>query len=155
MNVRLRKVTDEDAAQLCALWGGSDPLPGYCLPGNEEDTAKQINEWNRGEANGACFEMLLIEADGSPAGLVSLYEREEGISLGISVHPSCQRRGIGGQAVGLAAERARACGYKSLISQCREDNKASIALHEKCGFELKGKYVNSKGRTALCWRMKL
>ena len=155
MIVRLRYLTGADAERLCALWGGDDPLPGYRIPGNEEETDRLIAEWSRGEANGARFFMLLIEADGSPAGLVSLYERAEGLSLGISVHLSCQRRGIGRQAVGLAAEFARAGGYRTLISQCRDDHEASIALHKKCGFERTGKRVNSKGRTVLCWRMEL
>ena len=148
--ISLRKLNRADAARLCALWSG-DRLPGYSLPGDSEQMEELIDQWNRGETGGRRFYMLLIESDGMPEGLVSLFERDEGVSLGISVHPSVQRKGIGTGAVLLAMEFAAGEGWKRLISECREDNTASIALHEKCGFRRTGEKINRKGNRVICW----
>lgn len=148
--ISLKRPEPEDAAQLCARWA-SDRLPGYRLPVNEAEMKALIAEWNRGEAQGRRFYMLLIEADGEYAGLVSLFEKGSGASLGISVHPEFQRRGIGRAAVFRAAEFAAACGWETLFSECRADNAASIALHEKCGFKRTGERINRKGNSVICW----
>ena len=132
--ILLRKPEAAEAAELCKIWA-PDCLPGYQLPMDEEEMKALIAEWNRGEAQGRRFYMLMIEADGKRAGLVSLFEKEQGTSLGISVHPAYQKRGIGTKAVYLAEEFALDCGWKTIVSECRMDNAASIALHEKCGFE--------------------
>jgi len=151
----LRRLERQDAARLSALWGGGEPLIGYRLPENEEELAALIDEWNRGEARGAYFEMLLIEEDGEPAGLVSLFGRGKDVSFGISVHPRLQRRGIGRRAALLAADHARTNGWACLISECRTDNRASMALHEGCGFRRTGERINAKGNSVICWEMTL
>ena len=148
--ISLRKPEAADAAKLCARWS-PDCLPGYLIPADEEEMKALIAEWNRGEAQGKRFYMLLIEADGEPCGLVSLFEKERGASLGISVQPDFQRRGIGTEAVRLAAESALACGWENLLSECRTDNAASIALHERCGFMRTGERVNRRGNRVICW----
>lgn len=71
--IRLRRLDRQDAARLSALWGRGEPLIGYHLPSDAAEMAALIDEWNRGEVRGAYFEMLLIEEDGEPAGLVSLF----------------------------------------------------------------------------------
>ena len=153
--IRLRKLCESDAASICRAWTGAQPLPGYLIPEDEARTAELIAEWNRGEARETRFEMLLIERNGQPAGLLSLLERGRDASLGISVHPTMQRQGIGAEAVRQAAEFAQSVGWDSLVSECRADNAASIALHEKCGFEQTGSRVNRKGNRVIVWRLTL
>ena len=146
----LRRIDRSDAARLCALWSGNR-LPGYSLPADQTAMEALIDQWNRSGENGERFHMLLIEADGAPAGLISLFGRGDGASLGISVHPSVQRRGIGTGAVLLAVEFAAGEGWKRLISECRADNTGSIALHKKCGFRRTGERINRKGSRVICW----
>ena len=153
--IRLRKPERSDAARLCVIFAGEVGLPGYHLPKDEEDMNALIDEWNRGEVGGRRFEMLLIEADGLLAGLLSLFEQGRGASLGISVHPAFQRRGIGKRAVQLAAEYAISLGWETLISECRTDNAASIALHEACAFRRIGKRINRKGNCVIDWEKRL
>lgn len=153
MIVRLRRPLEQDAEALMRIWPAQAPLPGYRLPENLKEMQALIEEWNRGEVRGRRFEMLLIEADGVPAGLISLYEGEGCASFGISVHPSLQRRGIGRRATELAAEHACALGCKRLNSQCLSENEASIALHEACGFIKTGEFINAKGKRVIGWTL--
>lgn len=152
--ISLRRVGREDAARLCAIWSG-DRLPGYSLPDDAAQMEALIEEWNRDNGCGRRFYMLLIEADGMPAGLISLFEKEDGASMGISVHPSFQRRGIGAGAVLLAEAFAGGFPWKRLTSECRADNAGSIALHEKCGFCRTGERINRKGNRVICWEKAL
>lgn len=153
--IRLRRLDRQDAARLSALWGRGEPLIGYHLPSDAAEMAALIDEWNRGEVRGAYFEMLLIEEDGEPAGLVSLFGKGEDVSFGISVHPRMQRRGIGRRAALLAAEYARTNGWERLISECQPENRASMALHEGCGFYRTGERINRKGNRVICWEKPL
>lgn len=45
-----------------------------------------------------------------------------------------------------ALEYAKGKGYTVAVGDVRDDNTASIALHEKLGFEMDRKYVNKQGR---------
>ena len=148
--ISLRSPEAADAKKLCARWA-PDHLPGYRIPEDAEEMNALIAEWNRGKVQGRRFRMLLIEVDGESAGLVSLYEKEAGVAIGISVHPDFQKRGIGTEAVALAAEFARLFGREKFVSECRTDNAASIALHEKCGFKRTGERVNRRGNRVICW----
>ena len=148
--IGLRRIERADAERLCALWA-QDRLSGYSIPADPAQMEALIEEWNRAGEDGRRFYMLLIEADGMPAGLISLFEKEDGASMGISVHPSFQRRGIGTGAVFQAEEFARTFSWRRLISECWSDNAGSIALHEKCGFRRTGERINRKGNRVICW----
>ena len=52
-----------------------------------------------------------------------------------------------GDARKTALEYAKEKGYTAAVGDVRDDNTASIALHEKLGFEMDRKYVNKQGRT--------
>lgn len=155
MMTTLRFLRKEDAGPLAEKWAGRNALPAYSLPDEREEMERLIEAWNGGTCGGKRFDMLLIEEDGAAAGLLSLYGQEEGVSLGISVHPSMQRRGIAARAVKLAADYARKAGWTRMISQCRADNCASIALHRKCGFEETGRGRNRKGNDVIFWQIDL
>jgi len=152
--ISLRRIERADAARLCSLWAG-DRLPGYSLPGTVADMEALIEKWNQSEGCGGRFYMLLIEEGGMPAGLISLLERSEGASLGISVHSDYQGRGIGTEAVLQAMGFAASFSWKRLLSECRADNMASIALHRKCGFARTGERINRRGNRVICWEKTL
>lgn len=149
--VTLRRVSPDDAEWMADRWTGAHPLPGYALPDEADGMERLINLWNQGMYQGRRFEMLMIEADGQPAGLLSLYGQGENVSLGVCVHPSMQRKGAASGAVAWAVEYAREQGWKRITSECREDNLASMALHKKCGLTETGRKVNRKGNKVVCW----
>ncbi len=153
--MELRRVERKDAAFILTHWAGDRPLPGYSFPSDETEIVRLIDEWSIGVYQGVYFEMLMIVREGETAGLLSLLQKANSVSLGISVHPLHQRRGVAAQAVRLAAEYARAGRWENMVSECRVDNAASIALHEKCGFKRLGTRINRKGNPVYCWEMRL
>jgi len=58
--------------------------------------------------------------------------------LAVYVQPQAQGRGIASRLMAALIEHAKANNIHTLIAAIDEDNKASIALHEKLGFELAG-----------------
>lgn len=153
--VKLRKLSLKDAEFISARWTGKNPLPGYSLPEGRREMEEVIRTWNQGVFQGERFDMLLIELDGLPAGLLSLYGHGADVSLGVCVHPDMQRKGAAAAAIALAKEYARGQGWRKITSECRTDNKASIALHKKCGLRETGRRINKKGNEVVCWELLL
>ena len=60
----------------------------------------------------------------------------------VYVSPAAQRRGVGQAILAALIEQARARGLKAMVGGIDSANAASIALHEKAGFEIQG---NLKG----------
>lgn len=95
--------------------------------------------------DGRFFAAYVIAEGNRTAGVITLYERSEGvISIGPEVFRRFRRRGIATkamrQAIGLARER----GYHTVLQEVRLDNPASVALHEKCGFETDGRTIKTR-----------
>ena len=100
--------------------------------------------------DGKYFELFAVMDNDICVGLVSLYEtapRE--ISCGPEIKPQFRRRGYGYWAVITALERATLLGYTQAVAQVRQDNTASIALHQKLGFSLYRSYTNKKGHSVM------
>ena len=95
---------------------------------------------------GKYFELYAVLCDAVCVGFVSLYETAPGeISCGPEIKPQYRQQGYGYFAVKIALERANLMGYTKAIAQIRQDNTASIALHQKSGFTLRRSYTNRKG----------
>jgi phosphinothricin acetyltransferase len=60
----------------------------------------------------------------------------------VYVAPAAQRRGVGRAILAALVDHARARGLKAMVGGIDSANAASIALHEKAGFEIQG---NLKG----------
>jgi L-amino acid N-acyltransferase YncA len=60
----------------------------------------------------------------------------------VYVSPAARRRGVGQAILAALIEQARARGLKAMVGGIDSANAASIALHEKAGFEIQG---NLKG----------
>jgi RimJ/RimL family protein N-acetyltransferase len=142
--VSLREFDESDAA---ALRAGQ-------YPGAEtEDIGAMIRDWREKTYQGKYFEMLAVTDDGRVVGSVSLYERSANIaSAGIEIFPAERRKGYAEEAMRLILERAAGRGFRAVQDQVAGDNAASIALHEKTGFETDGYiYTNARGREVMLY----
>lgn len=98
--------------------------------------------------NGAYFEFLVIYNDDTVIGFMNLFAHSNHIiSCGPEIRECFKRQGFGYLAEAMALEYAKEKGYTAAVGDVRDDNTASIALHEKLGFEMDRKYVNKQGRT--------
>lgn len=78
---------------------------------------------------------FFIRLDGAHAGGVTVHSVcGDAFSYGIAVAPSLRGRGAAAGALTLLFERMRARGFARAVVRVREDNAASLALHEKLGF---------------------
>ena len=104
-------------------------------------------KWEEKEFSGKYFEMFAIVKGNEIVGMISLYQHSASvISCGPEIFECYRKQGIGGEAMMLAMEIAKNKGYKLMSQQIRLNNTASIALHNKLGFETDGYiYINKKG----------
>ena len=99
---------------------------------------------------GKYFELFAVMDDDMCVGFVSLYETAPGqISCGPEIKPQYRQQGYGYLAVRAALEQATLMGYTMAIAQIRQDNTASISLHQKLGFALCRSYTNKNGHPVL------
>ena len=145
--IELRKFTAADAdAVRQRLY--PDLVPGQIT--------EMIGQWNAGTFDGKFFRMFAVLSDGEIAGTVSLLQQEEScVSFGIEITEGCRRRGIAAEAGAQVLRYAAQRGYRKVISQVRQDNAASIALHRKLGFVLTEKTVNRKGNPVFLYEKDL
>jgi L-amino acid N-acyltransferase YncA len=58
--------------------------------------------------------------------------------VSVYVTPACFRRGIGGALLRALVEESERAGLWTLLAGIFPENRASIVLHERCGFKLLG-----------------
>ena len=105
-----------------------------------------ITQWNTCQYNGRYFEMLAVEADGSIVGYVSLFDQgNRTASEGVEIYLPYRRKGFAFSALKQLGDHAKHLGYDTMTAQIRQDNIASIALHEKLGFAITGSFTNKRG----------
>ncbi len=94
------------------------------------------------------FEILVVYEDDIVIGFMNLFAHSKHIiSCGPEIKDEFQNKGFGFSAETKALEYAKNKGYTIAVGGVDENNTASIALHEKLGFELDRKYLNKQGRT--------
>ena len=144
--IGLRPFTDDDAAII-----REKQMPDASM----DEVRGMIKAWEAEIYQGRYFEMLALTADHAVVGSVSLYGHTETIaSVGIEIFPDERGRGYAAEGMRLILEKARARGYRIIQDQVRADNAASIALHEKLGFETDGYvYKNAKDREVLIYML--
>lgn len=100
--------------------------------------------------NGRFFELFAIMEGDVCVGFVSLYAHSDtDISCGPEIKPPYRKQGFAYLAVKRALEHAKQLGFTKAIAQVRQDNIASIALHQKLGFTAHRDYFNKRGRPVL------
>ena len=78
----------------------------------------------------------LIRLDGAHAGGITVHSvRGDAFSYGIAIAPRHRRRGAAFAALCSLFELMRADGFARAVVQVEARNEASLALHEKLGFE--------------------
>ena len=99
--------------------------------------------------------LFVRPSDGRIVGYVSLYERgRTTASVGAEIIPCERGKGAASEALALLTRYASEQGYRVLLDQIRADNKASVRLHEKLGFETDGYvYTNQRGHEVLLYVM--
>ena len=136
----------------------AEVLQTYNLSGkSNDDIISMIHDWNTLSYNGRYFEMFAIQEDATVVGSISIYERSKSIaSLGIEIFAPYRRKGYAYDAMRLLMGHAKRKGFKIILQQVRNENHASIRLHEKLGFETDGNvYENQKGHKVLIYLMPL
>lgn len=113
-----------------------------------DEIKSMIDDMNTKTYHNLYFEMFGIFDDNHLIGMVSLQEHSKTvISCGPEIFEEYRRNGYGYIAVNRALEISKEKGYKIASAQIRTDNIASIALHNKLGFETNGYvYKNRKDR---------
>lgn len=92
------------------------------------------------------FEVLAACEDNAVVGFTSLSARSEHIiSCSPAIKTQHQGQGLGFAAETQALAYAKRKGYTIAVATIDEQNAASIALHEKLGFELAKQYRSKQG----------
>ena len=113
---------------------------------SDPDKRRMVRESMDKTHDGAFFEMLAVSDSGTIVGFMNLYARSERtISVGPEIKRRFRRQGYGFSGEMLALDYAREMGYAVAVADVREENAASIALHEKLGFEVGTRCLSKNG----------
>jgi len=96
--------------------------------------------------NGKYYEWFSILNDNNIVGFISIYAHSKHIVwLSFEIKPNYRRKGYALAAIESIIEHAKALGYTMVSDSVLAENKASIVLHERLGFEFNLQYNNEKG----------
>ena len=98
--------------------------------------------------NDRYFEFLVVYDNDHIVGFMNLFAHSEHIiSCGPAIKTAFQKQGFGFAAESMALNYAKSKGFTIAVGGVDEHNAASIALHEKLGFEMERTYTGTHGRT--------
>ena len=114
---------------------------------SEEDIKKMIAAWNEKQFDGRYFEQLAVDADGQIVGYVSLFAQLDGtVSEGVEIYQPYRRKGFAFAALKLLIQKAKDLGFATMVVQIRQENEASLKLHEKLDFHITNQFINKLGK---------
>lgn len=137
--ISLREITAADTALVVKLRNNEDVRKCFTnsaaitTEGHERFLQKYFLPNNNDE-------LYIVEYGGSPAGMISLYNFEDGKAEWgrIMIDPSFQGKGIGKTALQLIIERARMLGIKTLYCHVKINNVRAVNLYKSLGFKNNG-----------------
>lgn len=134
--ILLRNFTESDAIEFHQKQSANISL---------DEVKKLIVKWQEKEFAGKYFEMFAVVKGTEIVGMISLYQHSPSvISCGPEIFASYREQRIATEAMMLAMKIAKNKGYKLMSQQIRVNNTASIALHNKLGFETDGYIYKNK-----------
>lgn len=113
-----------------------DPYPLFQPPvSSAEELAARIEDWKKEDD----WSVLDIIKDGKiiGMGILKKFKKEKPV-FGFAIREEYQGKGLGTILLTIVNEQAKMLGLRKLWSATQEDNKASLAVHAKCGFKLTG-----------------
>ena len=143
MSVLIRPSRDDDVAQLAKIYAHSVETE----TASWEDVPPSVAEFDarRRALLGRAFPYLVAEQAGKPVGFsyASDYRTRVGyrftVENSVYVDPAASGQGVGRALLNALIEACRAQGFHRMIAVIGDsDNRASIRLHEACGFEMVG-----------------
>jgi len=153
-NIVVRSVRVEDAAAIAAIYA-HHVLNGTAsfdtVPRTEAETAERI-AWITGQG----WPFIVAESQGMVMGYAYATQFRDRAAYAstcensIYVRPDWIGRGIGRLLLFELATRAAACGFRQMIAVIGGAEPASVALHERLGFEHAGR-MKSVGRKFDRW----
>ena len=142
--ISLRNFTNDDAEIFQKKQGINISL---------DEIKAMFAKWGKKAYAGKYFEMFAVIKNGEIVGSISLYQLSKSVvSCGPEIFKDYRKQGIGREAMLLAMDIAKNLGYKVVSQQIGRNNAASIALHNKLGFETdEYVYTNKKGNEVLIY----
>ena len=142
-----RNLSEDDCDFILQKWVGHSSI---FRENRKDELRAKITDMNTKQYDGRYYEIFGLLNDNVLVGTFSLNQREKDIPenvvyFGIEIDGENRGKGYATKAVSMACDIAKAKGYSKIFSQTRTDNTASVKLHEKCGFEIIEKTINSKG----------
>lgn len=118
-----------------------------------EDIIELFRKWNELEYESRYYEMFAVLYKQNIVGQISLYQHSQTvISCGPEIYDNYRKQGYAVEAMTVAMDIAKEKGYRIVMQQVRTDNVASIALHQRLGFETDGYvYQNKKGNEVVIY----
>lgn len=139
--ITVRDATDRDAAALMAIYNHEVQNSTATLD-METRTLEAQAQWLR--ARRGANPVVVAERNGEVLGFASLSPFRERaayrttVENSIYVHRDAHGQGVGTILLTALVERARLHGYHSVIARVAGDNPASVALHQRLGYEIVG-----------------
>ena len=113
---------------------------------SKDNKLKMIKEASEGNSRGKFFKFFLVENDGETVGVINFCGHSKSV---VSIAPEIKKehrgKGCAKGAINLSIDYAKSLGYKIAYAGIKEDNIASIRLHESLGFEFVQDFLSSRG----------
>ena len=113
---------------------------------SEEERKALVAASEKGEHSGEFFRFYLIKAGEKTVGVINMCGHgSESISVAPEIFERYRQKGYAAKSLRLAYALAKEQGFKGAVAGIREENVASISLHEKLGFIFSGTTVSKNG----------
>lgn len=143
--VRLRPWKDDDVAVLTELRNDGE-LQANLLSRARGSSVPQVKDWleQKSRAQDGLFFTIALSSDDRAAGYLQLSRFDhvdKHIELGLCLLPAFRGKGMGSQAIELAADFLRTTwDVHKIILSVRSDNKPAIGCYSRLGFQECGAY---------------